>query len=433
LTANLVTVAGPTILTTVYQNTVTYAFGMNALGDAVATIGAAGVDHAVRWPAASAMGIEIDMAGASAADINVSGQIAGEVPNPQEVVDPKAVLWTPTGNGTYQTTEVADQLLSVTEHHVSAINDYGQVVGYVWGPILGHKCFLWTPTSPNATTGTAMFLRDLGGSDCRAYDINSDGYVVGTSNVGGGSESHAFLWSPTTPNGTTGTTQDLTPNGGSSEAHAINDARQIGGWRDPGGGPIQGVIWTPLKGGGFSPMYLGDGVYVNGINNSGYAAGLIWKVAPTYDGDAYFWQNGVLTNLPGTMGHAGATAMSDTYGSVVHVAGFSKAGPSARGGNFGQRWDVTVTPLVLFWPLAAIDQGVNQLRSNGTLSDREARAVLGKVDGIARLLDQGQSVPACYLANAVKAQLTLLVRTRRLTNEQAQPLIDLAENAVSCR
>ena len=67
-------------------------------------------------------------------------------------------------------------------------------------------CYLWTPTSANATTGTVTTVAGLGGAFCVANDINSSGYIVGASTTSAGAQ-HAFLWAPTSDNASTGNIQ----------------------------------------------------------------------------------------------------------------------------------------------------------------------------------------------------------------------------------
>jgi probable HAF family extracellular repeat protein len=131
-----------------------------------------------------------------------------------------------------------------------AINSYGQVVGTSDVNTSDHHAFLWTPTTPHGTTGTLIDLRTLGGPDSDAYAINSAGQVVGESWTSGGGVT-AFLWTPTTPNGTTGTMIDLNPLIGSGNvtlylASGINDQGQIvgGGSRN---GSSRAVLLTPTS------------------------------------------------------------------------------------------------------------------------------------------------------------------------------------------
>jgi probable HAF family extracellular repeat protein len=120
-----------------------------------------------------------------------------------------------------------------------AINDRGQVVGY-------------SDTVPDGMTGNAFQydgkLHDLGrlGGNCsESYDINSYGQVVGLTHTPEWA-GHAFLRTPTRPNAVTGTMIALgtLPGGRNSNAYGINDRDQVTGWSEVGA-ESHAVLWTP--------------------------------------------------------------------------------------------------------------------------------------------------------------------------------------------
>jgi probable HAF family extracellular repeat protein len=117
-----------------------------------------------------------------------------------------------------------------------AINSSGEVVGLsrLTSVFLDHAT-LWQD-------GTPIDLGVLGGEDSTAYAINDSGQIVGASWYSSStSATHAFLWSPATPNGASGTMIDLnslvTGTGWVlTSAEAINDSGQIvGNGVDPHG------------------------------------------------------------------------------------------------------------------------------------------------------------------------------------------------------
>lgn len=139
-------------------------------------------------------------------------------------------LWTPeTPNGPTGSSTIID---GVTWR--ARINNYGQIA---YGTSTGK---LWTPDSPNGTTGSSVTIGDLGFPEVSVttYDINSSGQVVGTAAITditwednlGWWISHAFIWTPDTPNGTSGTMMDIDPDPTrSSWAFDINDVGQVVG------------------------------------------------------------------------------------------------------------------------------------------------------------------------------------------------------------
>jgi probable HAF family extracellular repeat protein len=73
-------------------------------------------------------------------------------------------------------------------------------------------------------------LGTLGGTSAAGLAINASGQVTGSSGTLGDAESHAFVWTPTTPNGVSGAMHDIGTLGGTeSEGAAINAWGQVTG------------------------------------------------------------------------------------------------------------------------------------------------------------------------------------------------------------
>jgi probable HAF family extracellular repeat protein len=107
--------------------------------------------------------------------------------------------------------------LGGTESNGSAINASGQVSGSsLKNEDSAYRAFLWKPTTPNGTSGTMYDLGTLGGTESFGGAIDANGQVAGFSYKTGNADYHAFLWTPTTPNGTSGTMLDLGTLGGSN-------------------------------------------------------------------------------------------------------------------------------------------------------------------------------------------------------------------------
>jgi len=196
--------------------------------------------------------------------INNRGQIAGTGGIPQ------AVLWSPdVPNGSSGSTSLVSDEISDS----AGINNFGQVVGQSGGihlcpsdakapassglrprqddcPILYASCFLWTPSSPNGATGSnitnpaepnMIAINDFGqaisltqlftpsspsglsgmvttiagipNSIANLIDINAAGVIAGLGAFcdanGADCRLHGFLWTPTSPNATSGTPAEI--------------------------------------------------------------------------------------------------------------------------------------------------------------------------------------------------------------------------------
>jgi len=327
-------VDGPVALEGFPGSTYNVAAAINDGGVVVGPSSLGGVEHAVRWPAGSTAPIDVGMGRPS--DINNAGQIAGEF-------GIHAALWTPNGAGGYALTLLDAQLPSPNYSQAQAINANGQVVGSYQVQSNGEwvrKCFLWTPDKPNATTGTLTTLPDLGGTFCAAADINSRGYVVGASTTSKGDQ-HGFVWSPPSW-GLPGRIRDLTPNGDPSYASSINDGGQIAG-QHVTQTTASAAIWTP-SGGQYVltdiGTFTGLQTWATAINDAGFVVG--WASGSnSAEFDAFFWQNGEFTLLPGTTSITNPTALTGLNGNSVQVVGLSQ--DAATGVATALRWNVTLT------------------------------------------------------------------------------------------
>jgi probable HAF family extracellular repeat protein len=163
--------------------------------------------------------------------INDRGQIVGETMAAKG--ERHAFLWTPDApNGTTGTMVDLGTVGGFPASVATSINASGQVAGRLFDPSTGLSvAFLWQPNTPNGTIGTMISLGTIGGIASGAGGINSSGKVVGFSFPPGNAEVDAVLWTPTTPNGTTGTFTNLGTLGGViADATGINDADQIVGF-----------------------------------------------------------------------------------------------------------------------------------------------------------------------------------------------------------
>jgi probable HAF family extracellular repeat protein len=184
-------------------------------------------------PNASA-GTMVNLGGAALSygqGINDRGQVAGERTTSGA---PFASLWTPTvANGASGTTKnLGDLPGGIEMSNGWGINGYGQVVGSS-NAEFGSRGFLWTPTAANGANGSMIDLGELPGgstfSEARA--VNARGQVVGSALPAGADAGRAFLWTPTMPNGTSGSMLDLgvLPDVPDSYARGINAGGEIVG------------------------------------------------------------------------------------------------------------------------------------------------------------------------------------------------------------
>lgn len=169
--------------------------------------------------------------------------------------------------------------------------------------------------------------------------INNRGDVVGHSGIG---RRHAFLW--TAEHGM----RDLNPTmaGSQSEAHDVNEARQVVGWfqaRDGNlAGPFRAVLWTET-GDMIELGTLGESSIARAINNAGQVLGTSFVSGEQH---WFLWTASTgMVDLTARYGVTGATDLND-------------AGQIVGGQNFRD----------YVWTLAGgfVDLGVEQNRVHGT-------------------------------------------------------------------
>jgi len=323
--------------------------------------------------------------------LNAYGQVAGysRITGDSEQ---HAFLWTPsTANGAAGTMVDLGKLGGVFSG-ANAINDSGHVVGMTNMPSGGDRAFLWTPTTPNATTGAMQSLGvlgngwssealgvnnsnqvvgwsyysndpatendqhaflwvpdpcigmvdlgTLGGLSSSARGINSVGQVVGWSYTSGG-ESHAFLWTPTSTNGTTGSMVDLGTLGGTeSIAYGINTAGQVVGFASLAGDAVlHAFLWTPggTDGVASNPQMQDLGAFGGSystafaINSAGVVTGGS-STANTDEFHPFIWTPSTPNGTTGTMEDAIGLGGLGAYATGINDLG-QIAGQSTLVGN----------------------------------------------------------------------------------------------------
>jgi len=168
-------------------------------------------------------------------------------------------LWTPSAANGSSGTLTTDSRLN----QLQAINNFGQAImsGTYAAPTL------FTPSEPHGGTGTYTPIAGLAGAaSTQLADIDSNGTILGSSCLPTGfltqCANHMFLWTPASPNGTTGTAAEFPLPGGvaSMTPVALNAVGQIIGTMAPNNG-----LWTPF-------LYTGGSVYDLGNEVSGATA-----------------------------------------------------------------------------------------------------------------------------------------------------------------
>jgi|GEM_PF-800963 len=219
--------------------------------------------------------------------INTAGQVAGVSATPGDAAE-HATLWKPTSPNNSSGTLHDLGTLGGTYSQANAINTTGLVTGLSDTPDdVDTHAFLWKPTTPGGTSGALHDLGSLGGPFTVGWDINDNGQVVGTSDVTDLENSgHAFLWQPNVPNGISGIMHDLGTLGGStSNGAGVNNLGQIAGSADTlDDAATHAFLWNPSSPGGTAGAMLDLGT-LGGLNSYGSAVGAAGQVVGTSEVD----------------------------------------------------------------------------------------------------------------------------------------------------
>jgi probable HAF family extracellular repeat protein len=213
--------------------------GINATGVATgysAYAGAGSPVHAFTYTAGGGFVDLGTLAGAAAVSrayaINDSGQVTGSSYYPGGGTATHAMLYS--GGTMYD----IGTLAGATTGIALAINASGTIAGASQVSGVNHG-FLWTPTTPNGTTGSMIDIGSLGTNLFTVpYGINDAGKVVGRAMDSGG-VSHAFLWS----SGSSMVALDSLPTATLGWAYDIDNHDRVVGYCDVSGAN-RATIWT---------------------------------------------------------------------------------------------------------------------------------------------------------------------------------------------
>jgi probable HAF family extracellular repeat protein len=260
--------------------------------------------------------------------LNASGQVAGASYTTGSAAY-HTFLWTPTTPNGTSGTKTDLGTLGGTQSFGNGINAGGLVTGesFTTGD-LATRAFLWKPTTPGGTSGTMYNLGTLGGTNSYGYGINVTGQVTGASDTTGDTTTHAFLWKPTSPNGTSGTMYDLGTLGGTeSNGSAINASGQVAGSSlKNGDSAYRAFLWKPTTPNGTSGTMhdlgtLGGTESFGGtINSSGQVAGFSYTTGHA-NYHAYLWTPTTPNGTSGTMLDLGTLGGLNSYSYNVGAGG----------------------------------------------------------------------------------------------------------------
>jgi probable HAF family extracellular repeat protein len=330
--------------------------------------GAAGL-RGFRWSAAG--GIERLDPPSSSASYTLSYAFgindAGEAVGMSLLTDGfRATTWRP-GAGTGDPLQVQD----VTFTKATDINELSDISGvgtFLDGTISG---LIWN--------SVVHRFGSLGGDDIEANAINESSHVVGYSKDEDG-VTRPFLW-----DGGDIMALDI-PDSDYGVAWDINDEGYIVGERQTLSGQVIATLWTPQGAVRDLPALGGEGMnsYARGINKDGAIVGFS-EIAP----DVY---------------HATAWNLSD------------------EGGGEEEK-----TPEEL---IDELREDVRAMVDDGTLRRGWGWALMWRLRWVDRLIQRDRLNVAANVLNAFRNHVRALVRSGRLTQEEAQPLLDKAEQAI---
>jgi probable HAF family extracellular repeat protein len=262
-----------------------------------------------------------------ASAINGAGEVVGRadtqlIKNPYSTGNPyRPFLWKPSvPNGPNGSMTDLDPGSLGIDPTATGINGPGQVVGDEFVNDNDLQAFLWTPAAPDGTSGGAVVLGTLGGTDSHALGINGSGQVVGWSYTTSGPSllpRYAFLWTPATPNGTSGTMAQLPTLSGTpaGSANGINDLGQVVGAAGSAAFLYSGGNMIDLGGLGNIP----ESSDAYGINNLGQVVGN--SALSTNNDHAFLWTPATPNGTSGTMIDLGSLGGGNSYATAINRAG----------------------------------------------------------------------------------------------------------------
>ena len=214
---------------------------------------------------------------------------------------------------------------------------------------------------------------------------------------------------------------------------AINNRGEVFGHCTNGSDPLP-VVW---RAGSIERLPLPAG-FTNGVvtdaNDLGQAVGYVY--APGVQVTPLHWFEETTTFLSTT-----------GYGVAYAINGSGMVGGYLRSGTLPAHatlWTVSVRPATPSEEIAILTDGIQSLAAAGKISAGEARSLMVLLAAAARQVgslqaavamrqtyDPGATAAAARLFEAFIRRIEALVRAGRLTESEAAPLIEAAQNAIS--
>jgi probable HAF family extracellular repeat protein len=183
--------------------------GINASGQVAGSVSLSGLSKGFFWDGIRANATILDgfpeASGGMACGLNDLGRVVGYSSVSSGGTWRAAYLWEQNVGYTDLNTTIKNALVprGSCSSRALAINSSGQIIGdYNVGIEPQGWGYLYN------SSAAVIDLGDLGGTTTCALAINDSGSVVGYSGLPDGTQ-HAFLWTPTAPNATTGSMVDL--------------------------------------------------------------------------------------------------------------------------------------------------------------------------------------------------------------------------------
>ena len=338
------------------------------------------------------------------AGVNESGQPGGMCVNAKRVVSIVAIALALGG----LTSAASAEFFTLTDLGTVPAADNAEAFGITpdgtitgrsgtgTGQETGHA-FRWTPSTPNGTTGSILDLGTLGGSNSTGAAINPSGQIAGRSDVAGDSYVHAILIAP---GATITASSDLnTISNTNSQGFGINSIGQVVGQAEF---VANGTTFHPFRTAPGAPITVasdlgtlgGASGYAFGINDSGQVVGF----AETAGGNlvAFRYTDGPgMANL-GTLGGAtsiaqGINAAGDTVGDAALANGSLHA--ALWKGTGGPAIDLGALGAGTFADALAINtQGV--IIGNSSLTSDPASVQHGFISQGGTMTDLNSLIPA---------------------------------------